>query len=206
MEMKLSNLSELKLECMAIGSLPQKNPDEAIEIVRQNFKNIPFWPQLTKKNKKEDMLIQFTEKMPSFSVCDKSGKAFLDSEADNFYENLEEFFNNYEEIVTAKNTEIIEEYCISDEYSSTFKKFIKLISETRPKFSKGQIVGPFTLATTLCDNNDKCAIYDETLCEIITKTLSIKALWQIKQIKQVSSDTIPIIFIDEPSISQVGSS
>lgn len=42
--------------------------------------------------------------------------------------------------------------------------------------------------------------------EIIIKTLTLKALWQIKQIKTASPDTIPIIFIDEPSISQLGTS
>lgn len=42
--------------------------------------------------------------------------------------------------------------------------------------------------------------------EIITKTLSIKALWQIKNIRSANPDTTPIIFIDEPSISQLGTS
>ncbi len=36
--------------------------------------------------------------------------------------------------------------------------------------------------------------------------MSLKALWQIKQIKEANSDTTPIIFIDEPSISQLGTS
>ena len=62
------------------------------------------------------------------------------------------------------------------------------------------------LLTTLVDKDGKCAFYDETLREIIVKTLSLKALWQIKNIKAANPDTVPIIFIDEPSISQLGTS
>uniref|UniRef100_UPI004025930E hypothetical protein n=1 Tax=Candidatus Stercorousia sp. TaxID=3048886 RepID=UPI004025930E len=102
------------------------------------------------------------------------------------------------------NSEIIEKYAIN--YSCAFPEFIKIIKSTKPAFAKGQIVGPFTLATTLVDKNGKCAFYDETLKEIITKTLSIKALWQIKNIKSANPNTTPIIFIDEPSISQLGTS
>ena len=54
------------MECLAIGSLPYKNPQKAIETVQKYFKNIPFWPQLSKVSKNEDMTIQFLEGMPSF--------------------------------------------------------------------------------------------------------------------------------------------
>ena len=64
----MSQNSELTLECLAIGSLPCDNLENAMEIVKTNFNNIPFWPQLTKISKNEDMIIQFLENMPSFSI------------------------------------------------------------------------------------------------------------------------------------------
>lgn len=196
--------SKLTLECLAIGSLPYINLENAMELVKKDFKNIPFWPQLTKINKNEDMIFQFLENMPSFFIDKESGKTYLETESDKFFEDMEQFFCDYEEIIADINSEIIEKYAIN--YSCAFPEFIKIIKETKPAFAKGQIVGPFTLATTLVDKNGKCAFYDETLKEIITKTLSIKALWQIKNIKSANPDTTPIIFIDEPSISQLGTS
>ncbi len=201
----MKNLS-LTLECMAIGSLPHKDLNQAMQLIKQNFKKIPFWAQLTKLNKNEDMIFQFLENMPSFFVDETTGKCFLETESDKFFEDIEQFFIDYEEILADINSETIEKYAITPNNSKTFPEFIKLLKETHPAYAKGQIVGPFTLATTLVDKNGRCAFYDETLREIIVKTLTIKALWQIKQIKDASPDTTPIIFIDEPSISQLGTS
>lgn len=196
----MSQTSKLTLECMAIGSLPHDNLEDALELVKKDFNKIPFWPQLTKINKNEDMILQFLEKMPSFF----SDKDFLDSECDKFFEDVEQFLCDYEEIIDNINCETIEKYAVNT--SVSFPKFLEFVKDTKPAFAKGQVTGPFTLSTTLVDKNGKCAFYDETLREIIVKTLVIKALWQIKQIKSASPYTTPIIFIDEPSISQLGTS
>lgn len=68
--------SELTLECLAIGSLPCDNLDNAMKIVKRDFGNIPFWPQLTNISKKEDMLAQFSDDMSSF--CSVSFHKFIE--------------------------------------------------------------------------------------------------------------------------------
>ena len=202
----MKNTEALRLENLAIGSLPHSSLENAMNIVRSDFKSIPFWPQLTKLNKNEDMILQFLENMPSFFV-DKTGeKTYLETESDKFFEDIEQFFVDYEEIIGDINSETLEKYAISANNSSAFPELIKIVAETKPKYAKGQIVGPFTLATTLVDKDGRCAFYDETLREIITKTLTLKALWQIKHIMQANPQTTPIIFMDEPSISQLGTS
>ena len=42
--------SKLTLECLAIGSLPHINLENAMELVKKDFKNIPFWPQLKRRH------------------------------------------------------------------------------------------------------------------------------------------------------------
>lgn len=201
-----SRTDNLTLECMAIGSLPHRDLEKAMQVVKHNFKTIPFWPQLTKLNKNEDMILQFLENMPSFFVDKNSEKSYLETESDKFLEDIEQFYTDYEEILADINSDVIEKYAISSENSAAFPELIKIIKSEKPLFAKGQIVGPFTLSTTLVDKNGRCAFYDETLREIIVKTLTIKALWQIKHIKAANPDTKPVIFIDEPSISQLGTS
>lgn len=201
---------DLKLECMAIGSLPHRDVKDAMGLVEEVFTKIPFWPQLAKLNRNEDMILQFLENLPGLVSDDISETVHLDNESDEFFEQLETLFMDYEEIISDPNSEdgyaLLCKYAITEKNSSTIKPFLEIVKRTQPKYAKGQIVGPFTLTTTLTDKEKKCAFYDETLREVIVKTLCLKALWQIIEIKKASPSTTPIIFIDEPSISQLGTS
>lgn len=194
--------SDLTLNYMAIGSLPHKDVNKAMDIVNENFPQIPFWPQLAKFNRNEDMIFQFLESVPGIVIGEKT---YLDNESDEFFEQLEELFMDYEEIISG-NDEALYKYGVSENYSSTIKPFLEIVKKEKPQYAKGQITGPFTLATSLTDKEGKCVFYDETLREVIIKILSLKALWQIKEIKKASPETTPIIFLDEPSISQLGTS
>ena len=201
----MNQYSNLKLQALAIGSLPHNDLTKAMNVVKKDFPQIPFFPQLKNINKNEDMIIQFLEGLPSF-LPSKLENFTINSDSEEFFEDLETFFTDYEKITSENNAEILERYGISKDFSSSFEEFENIIKTTKPQFAKGQIVGPFTLATTLQDNNGKAVIYDETLKDIIVKLLSLKALWQIKRIKKANPDTTPIIFMDEPSISQLGTS
>lgn len=200
----MNQLSNLKLQALAIGSLPHNTVESAIEVVKKDFSEIPFYPQLSNINRNEDMTIQFLEGLPSFLPSNESFE--IDTESEKFFEDLESFFTDYEEIIADTDTEILEKYAISKEFSSTFPEFEKIIKNTKPQYAKAQIIGPFTLAAMLTDQNGINAIFDETLREIVVKLLTLKVLWQIKHIKQANSTTIPIIFMDEPTLSQLGTS
>lgn len=201
----MNQYSDLKLQALAIGSLPHRNLDDAMAVVKKDFFNIPFFPQLANVNKNEDMIIQFLEGLPSFLPFN-TGKFLFDTESENFFEALEEFFTDYEDIILDKNSDKLDKYRISPDFSCSFSEFEKIIRETKSDYAKGQIVGPFTLATSLQDKNGQSAIYDETLTDIIVKLLSLKVLWQIKRIKLANPAAVPIIFMDEPTISQLGTS
>ena len=164
----------MKLEALAIGSLPHKSVDEAMALVK-TFP-VPFWPQMVALG--EDMIAQFAP--------------HLSADEDEFFAALEQLFEDYE-LRTTTN------YAVD---SLTFDSFLKLARGS--KFAKGQIAGPFTVAAALTDKNGRSAIYDETLREVIVKTLALKALWQVEKIK--AAGAVPIIFIDEPSMSHLGTS
>lgn len=200
----MNQLSNLKLQALAIGSLPHNTVESAIEVVKKDFSEIPFYPQLSNINRNEDMTIQFLEGLPSFLPSNESFE--IDTESEKFFEDLESFFTDYEEIIADTDTEILEKYAISKEFSSTFPEFEKIIKNTKPQYAKAQIIGPFTLAAMLTDQNGINAIFDETLREIVVKLLTLKVLWQIKHIKQANPTTIPIIFMDEPTLAQLGTS
>lgn len=196
---------ELTLKATAVGSLPHDNTQDALNLIFDEFKDFPFWPQLSACNKKDDMILQFLESIPGVSFCPNKKKWIFDTHGDKFYEDLENFFIDYESIV-AGEFELLEKYAITDESSSAKTPFLKRIQKEKPAFIKAQVTGPFTWGTMLVDNDGKCAFYDDTLREIIVRALTMKALWQIKKFKELSPDSTPVIFLDEPSMSQYGTS
>lgn len=204
--MKGSELKEsLTLRATAVGSLPHDNVDKALDLIFNEFGDFPFWPQLSACNKNDDMILQFVESIPGTSFSEQKKKWVFDAHGDKFYEDLENFFIDYESIL-AGDLDLLEKYAITDEFSSAKTKFLKKIEETKPPFIKAQVTGPFTWGTMLVDTAGRCAFYDDTLREIIVRALAMKALWQIKKFKELSPESTPVIFLDEPSMSQYGTS
>ena len=69
---------------------------------------------------------------------------------------------------------------------------------------KGQVTGPFTLLAGLRNENDRLALYDPQLRDVVVKTLALKAQWQVEYL---SRSSLPVIvFIDEPALAGFGSS
>lgn len=203
---QIKNLNELSLCATAIGSLPHDNPDLAVDLSFKTFKNCPFWPQLSNINRLEDMTAQYLQGLPSIEFDNKNNKFFFNTETELFFEKLEEFFLDYESIITEKNYKLLDKYKISDEYSSAIDLFFNKLAETKPSFAKGHIIGPLTMGLSICGSDGKNAIYDDVLNEVIIKGLTLKAIWQIREMKAASPDTTPIIFLDEPAMSQYGTS
>ena len=178
----MNQFPNLKLQPVAIGSLPYDNVNDAMELVGRYFKQIPFFPQMTKINKNEDMINQILEGLPSF----------LD---------LEGFYSDYRSVIDDNNLEKLKKYAIN---GISFPAFEKYLTQNKPHFAKGQIAGPYTFSLALKGNDVRSVIFDRALRDVVVKFLSLKALWIISQIKSANSDTVPIIFLDEPSFAGFG--
>lgn len=199
-------MQTLTLKATAIGSLPHNNPQNAIDLIFDEFKEIPFWPQLSNVDKKEDMTVQYIQGVPGIVYDEANCKYYYDAQSDEFFEALEELFMDYEAIVNEKDMTNLDKYAITSPYSSAITLFLKNLKDKNYKFAKGHIIGPFTWGTSLCDSENLCAFYDETYREVLVKSLTLKAVWQIEQIKKANPDTKVIIFMDEPVMSQFGTS
>lgn len=207
-------LKKIRLGFTGIGSLPFKGenaPQNATDCVFEQCPDFPYWAQLPNYKKEEDMVFQFSKNLPGLQYNKKECKYYLDDTTDSFFEGLENLFVDYETVIAADtlldNEEILDKYKITKPYSNTIDIFLDRIKNAvdKPNFIKGSITGPFTFSTSFCDKEGKSAYYNETLREVIIKFLTLKALWQIKEFKKASKNSIPVIFMDEPSISQVGS-
>ena len=111
-----------------------------------------------------------------------------------------------ESIVNEKDFSKLEKYAITPPYSSAIDLFFEKLTNKNYKFAKGQVIGAFTWGTSICDGDLQCSFYDETCREILIKAVTLKAVWQIQKMKEINPDITPILFFDEPVMSQYGTS
>jgi len=184
-------------EPTGIGSVPFKNAKEACSVISENFKSIPFWPQLPKRSFHENMYVQFSEKLPGIVIDEGNKSIYVDTTG--VAETIEELYGKYVE-------GDLDFFAISKNFAEGFYEFLEYL-KSQPagiKYVKGHTTGPISYALSLSDQNKKAIIHDKDLFEILTKTLVMRVRWQIRKLKKYVPNVI--IFIDEPYLVSIGSS
>ena len=186
-----------KFDATGIGSVPFKDPKSACRLIFDNFATIPFWPQLPKRSFLENMYAQFSEHVPGIVIDENNKSIHLDTTG--VAETIEEVYQNYLD----GNVEF---FRISEKFAPGFYEFLEALGKAPAsvKYVKGHITGPISYALSVTDANKKAVIYDRELFEIVTKTLAMKARWQIRKLKKLFPSVI--IFVDEPYLVSIGSS
>ena len=146
-------MKTLTLKATAVGSLPHKNPKDAIDLIFNEFKEIPFWPQLSGVNKHEEMTVQYIQGIPGIIYDEENCKYIYDAQSDEFFEALEEFFMDYESIVNEKDFTNLDKYAITEPFSSAIPLYLDKFKQGNYEFAKCHIIGPFTWGTSLCDSS-----------------------------------------------------
>ena len=189
-------MSEFKGLATGIGSLPHKDVDGALDLIFKYAPHIPFWPQLSKRDIREGMVAQFSEKFPFLEV-NQNGlnfSAFSSREGE-----LEKFYAR----IIAND---IDYFKISPDFAQGLHRFYARLEKMNLgdiEFIKCQVTGPFTFLATIKDDNGVTLLHDAVFLQAILKGLSMKALWQIKLFKKFSKKII--MFIDEPYLASFGS-
>jgi len=178
-----------------IGSLPYKDTEAALDLIFEYLPDIPFWPQLPKRDIREGMVAQFSEGLP----CIKVAREGIFFDGSNQEKELEDF---YEQIIN-KN---VNYFKISPDFAQGLDAFKQRLSKTNLKLIKEikcHIVGPFTFAASLNDENGRALLYNSEMMEAITEGLIMKALWQVQFLGGFGKGII--VFIDEPYLGCFGS-
>jgi len=188
-------MSGLEFNCLPtiIGSMPQKDADEACAQIFSYLKQVPVWPQLPRRSYLEDMCVQYIEGFPGLVI--KDDKMFVDRGLD-IDKSLEQLYVAYLE-------NDVDKYPISAEHAAGLHKFLEN-SFNKITAVKGQVTGPVTLGMTLTDNDGRAIAYDDILSDALAKMLKLRAGWMEKELSKISGNTI--IFLDEPYLTSIGSS
>jgi len=186
---------EGKFNTLGIGSLPYIDAVKSVETVFKGF-DIPFWPQLPKRDFKENMYAQFSQGLPGLIVDEKKKTIHIDSSGDL----SEKIAGVYEAYISGN----LDRFGITREYAEGFYAFINAARKHKPSYAKGHITGPVSFGLGVTDEKGRSIIYNDGIKEAFVKLLEIKALWQIDKLKEVAGNII--IFIDEPYLTSFGSS
>ena len=188
-------MTGLKGLSTGIGSLPHTDVEAALDLIFKYTPQIPFWPQLPKRDIREGMIYQFSQGLP----CLKMTKQGLCFEPQDQEKALEIF---YERIIQ----EDIDYFKISPDFALGLHKFAQRLEKENLqniKFIKGQVVGPFSFAAGINDDKGVSLLYDAVFMQAILKGLTAKALWQINFFQKFGKKII--LFFDEPYLGCVGS-
>lgn len=178
-----------------IGSLPHKDPEAAVDLIFKYLPELPFWPQLPKRNFREGMVTQFSEGFPGLRISPE-GLSFEAKEKDR---ELEIFY----EKVIANDADYFK---ISEDFALGLYKFyqrLERIGLQDIQFIKCHITGPFTFAAGISDENGASLLYDKVYMQAVIKLLTLKALWQIRLFRKFNKRIM--LFVDEPYLGCFGS-
>lgn len=182
----------------SVGSLPHRDPSEAVRAVLRAFPELPAWPQLPNRSFLENMYVQYSEGLPCLAVDRDRERIYFDTERDVAAE-MEAF---YAGVIEGD----LNRFSVSEEYAPGFYRLIEALSgkaHNNLACVKGQIVGPISFGLSVTDQNKKAILYHDELMDAALKSISMKAAWQVRELKRVCPQVM--IWLDEPYLTSFGS-
>ncbi len=185
-----------KCASLAIGSLPHTSVTAAVDLMIEFNPVCPAWPQLPRLDFREDMYVQFSECMPGVVLDLARRRLWFDMDRTPI--EMAGFYERY----LAQETGLCH---ISADYARGLEPFLERLPTPEALFVKGQVTGPSTFGLSVKDGENRPVLYQEHLFDAVVKALQLKGSWQAERFLAAAPDLTPVIFFDEPYLTQAGS-
>ena len=187
-----------------IGSVPFADPDEAVEFVLGAGPDIPFWPQLPRRDIRERMIPQYAAALPGFTVLPEENRFYCDLSS-----GREEALGAlYERLLAVSQPPTAEEAAAfgpTPEFAAGYHSFLEaLAGKSKRPMVKGQVTGPFTLLLGLNDHTGTPVYHDTDLREAALMLLEAQLADQVHRLREVAEGVL--VFLDEPVLGAFGTS
>lgn len=177
------------------GSFPHADT-RAVSAALARRVAIPAWPQMVRRNFRENMYVQYSAPLPGIVLDAAHERVFFDTNQD-LTPALEGFYERY-------LADDLDAFGLSPEYAAGFFALqAALAGGEAGEWVKGQVTGPVSFGLTVTDQDRRASLYDETLADAIVKNAAMNARWQVRRLRAVRPKVI--IFVDEPYMAQFGS-
>lgn len=183
----------------AIGSLPHTDPYEACAMTLEYLCEAPAWPQLPRRDFRENMYAQYSEGLPGVVVDAERRKVYCDTSED-LLPQIERVYEAYVEGDYASAA-------IGADYAAGLHAFAARIREEGVRYPllKGQVTGPISFGLTVLDQDNRPILYNDELAAAMVKLLNLKARWMEVFLRDTGASEEVLIFFDEPYLVSVGS-
>lgn len=204
-----------KFLACGIGSLPYSSPKDACDLLFKYLgRDIPFWPQLPRRDFKENMYVQYSQGLPGAVINQEKQTIHIDPQSPDYAKEVESLYEHY-------LAEDFDYFAISQDYAAGLYAFTNDGRRTTNDIIKGHTIGPISFGLTVTDRDKKASIYNQEFRDCMVKALAMKARWQVRRLRRCADDAcLPagrderttddrrsvIIFIDEPYLVSIGSS
>lgn len=180
-----------------VGSFPHHDAHALVAALLQRFSRLPTWPQLPARDFRESMYAQYAEGLPGAVIDRERERLFFRMDA-SFPDALERF---YQALVDGDVTP----FAVSPEHALGLHVFLEAVrrSDQRRDWVKGQVVGPFSFAMTVTDENKRALAYTPELYEVAVQGMAMKARWMARALRTVADGAL--VLLDEPYLCSFGS-
>ena len=186
-----------------IGSMPHRDARRATSLMLEATPQIPSWVQMPKLGADENMMVQFTGGIPG--AVREGDRVVLDAGAEKFIDQQTAFFESYLAATGEGSLAGLEYFALTPACAAGFFEMLGRLADIEGMvMPKGQVTGPVTLGLNLLDRKGRSAYYDETLRELVVKTVAMKARWQVRRLRAFGGRAM--MFLDEPALLGFGSS
>lgn len=181
-----------------IGSLPHEDPREAVGLIFELLPATPFWPQLPRRSPLEGMTLQYLKGFPGLRQPAGGGDPHVETGEEGAAE-LEPF---YAKVLAGD----VESFSLDPGRAAGFGAFEEAMARRAgpaPRFVKGHVTGPVTLASSLRDPRGREILYDDTFREALAAFVAQSIRWQVRRL---AAHHVPVVlFLDEPVMEVFGS-
>jgi len=168
-----------------IGSLPLKKPEAAVAFVARTCPEIPFWPQLLRRSRREAMVPQ------ALGMLTEAIQKRRDSYG---YDILPDRLGWLEEGLACEAVQLTELHAAG---FFAFERAMEAGHFPRAIALKGQIVGPITLACQLFVEREPLSRKQDWLA-MIGRYVACLARWQVCRLQRWSRPVL--LMVDEPAL------
>jgi hypothetical protein len=144
----------------------------------------------------ENTYVQFAYDLPGVVIDSEKESLFVDA-MNMDPEKIEDFLRKVLQ-------EDVDHFRFPNECFAGFYEMLEQAGDApKLRILKGQMLGPVSFGLKLTDSSRQSVIYDQTMAEILTNHLKMKARWQQKELSKVFPETL--VVLDEPYLNMFGS-
>ncbi|HEX5692490.1 MAG TPA: hypothetical protein VFX76_20890, partial [Roseiflexaceae bacterium] len=179
---------------LLLGSLPHRNPMQALEVSRRYAGVLLTWPQLPERTFREQSLIQSAIGFPGLVVDSERPRVFVERSVAE---------QGLDRLALAYLQDTREYGALPGDAAAGLDELLRQPENARgARALKGQLVGPISLALYLTDERQRPLIYDEMFNAALGQHLRLRAAWMETRLR--ASNLATIICLDEPFLESVG--